>query len=261
MISKTYWRGKSVIVSGGSSGIGKALAVAAAEAGAKIGLIARRAEPLDAVASIIRRAGSVVATAIGDVTDATATAEAVAAIEAALGPADVAIASAGIHRESWPLDAVTAREVIDVNVSGTIHILAAVLPGMLARGHGHICGIASIAAVVGLPGNAAYCASKAAIIAFLESLRLDCVPAGVGVTTACPGLVDTPMITDAERAHGGVLSADDAALRILRAIERGRAEVWFPWGTATAASLARMLPPSIRDRILRGQPRMLDARE
>jgi short-subunit dehydrogenase len=261
MISETYWQGKSVIVTGGSSGIGRAMATLAAAAGAKLGLIARRPGPLEETGSAIRASGGVVATAHCNVSDAAALAEAIAALEGVLGPADVAIASAGIHRESWPFDATTAREVIDVNVTGTINLVAAVLPGMLARGHGHVCGVASIAAVVGLPGSAAYCASKAAVVALLESLRLDCVPAGVGVTTAFPGLVDTPMITDDERKAGGVLAADDAAGRILRAIERGRAEAWFPWRMATAAWLARGLPPAIRDLILRSQPRMLDTHQ
>jgi short-subunit dehydrogenase len=259
MISETYWRGKSVIVSGGSSGIGLAIAIAAGRAGARLGLIARKIGPLDDAAATIRDAGGVVATASCDVTDMAGVNDAVATIERSLGPVDVAIASAGIHREAWPLDAATACEVIDINVNGTINLLAAVLPGMVARGQGVICGLASLAAVVGLPGNAAYCASKAAVVALLESLRLDCVPAGVRVTTAFPGFVDTPMITDAERAHGSVVSADDAANRILRAIEQGRAEVWFPWGTATSAWLARGLPPTFRDFFLRKQPRMQDA--
>lgn len=259
MISNSYWRGKSVVVTGGSSGIGRAIGLAAAAAGAKVGLVARRSEVLDDVAKAIVSAGGWVATAACDVTDAEAIARAVALLETGHGPTDVAIASAGIHRESWPLDAITAREVIDTNVTGTINFLSSVLPGMLARKRGHICGLASIAAAVGLPGNAAYCASKAAVVALLESLRLDCVPAGVRVTTAFPGLVDTPMITDEERTHGGVTSAYSAATKILRAIERGHAEVWFPWGTATAAKVARGLPPSIRDYFLRGQPRMRDA--
>lgn len=259
MISETSWRGKSVIVSGGSSGIGRAIAIAAGRSGARIGLIARKAGPLEDTAAMIREAGGTVATAACDVTDLACVTKAIAAFEGSLGPTDAAIASAGIHREAWPLDAATAREVIDVNVNGTINLVAAVLPGMLARGQGALCGLASLAAVVGLPGNAAYCASKAAVAAFLESLRLDCVPAGVRVTTAFPGFVDTPMITDAERAHGGVVSADDAAHRILRAIARGKAEVWFPWSTATAAWLARGLPPALRDHFLRQQPRMKDA--
>ena len=93
----------------------------------------------------------------------------------------------------------------------------------------------------------------------LEGLRgahLDAAPAGVLVTTALPGVVDTPMITDAERQGGGVVSAADAAAVILRGIERGRAEVWFPRSTSILARLARALPPAIRDIFLRRQPRL-----
>ena len=260
MISETFWRGKSVLITGGSSGIGRALAVALAASGARVGLVARRPGPLAEAAAAIAARGGSVATAACDAANSTAIAAAVADLEAALGPADVAIACAGIHRGSWPLEAAIAREVIDVNVGGTISFLAAVLPGMLARRRGRICGVASIAAAVGLPGNAAYCASKAAIVAFLESLRLDCQPAGVGVTTAFPGFVDTPLVTDLERARGGLLTAEAAAVRILLAVERGRAETWFPWQTGVAARLARGLPPAVRDWFLRAQPPMPEAR-
>jgi short-subunit dehydrogenase len=259
MIPQSFWHGKSVVVTGGSSGIGRAAAFALGAAGARVGLIARRMEPLAAAAAAIRAAGGVAEVTSCDVGDATGLADAVAGLEARLGTCDAAIASAGIHRTSWPLDAAVASEVIDVNVKGCINLAAAVLPGMLSRGRGRFCGVASLAGVVGLPGNAAYCASKAAVIAFLESLRLDAGPAGVVVTTALPGVVDTPMITDAERQAGGVVSAEDAAAMILRAIERGRAETWFPRGTSLAAWLARWLPPAFRDATLRRQPRLEEA--
>jgi short-subunit dehydrogenase len=110
--------------------------------------------------------------------------------------------------------------------------------------------------VVGLPGNAAYCASKAAVVAFLESLRLDAAASGILVTTVLPGVVDTPMVTDAERRAGGLVPAAVAAASILRAVERGRPELWFPLRTAILARLARGLPPTIRDLLLRRQPRM-----
>jgi len=256
MISQSFWRGKSVVVTGGSSGIGRAAALAVAAAGARVGLIARRWEPLAAAVAAIQGAGGVAEATAADVADAAAVDAAVADLTRRLGACDVAIASAGIHRMSWPLDAATAAAVIDVNVKGCINLAAAVLPGMLARGRGHFCGVASIAGVVGLPGNAAYCGSKAAVIAFLESLRLDAAPAGIAITTALPGLVDTPMITDQERAAGGAMPAAAAAEAILRAIERGRAEVWFPRRTALAARLARLLPPALRDPALRRQPRL-----
>jgi len=256
MISETFWRGKSVIVSGGSSGIGRAMAEALGTAGARVGLIARRPEPLAAAAAAIRKLGGVAEEAVCNVADAAALTAAIAALERRLGVCEVAVASAGIHRTSWPLDAAIAAEVIDVNVKGCIHLAAAVLPGMLDRRRGWFCGIASIAGVVGLPGNGAYCASKAAVVALLESLRLDAAAEGVRVTTALPGVIDTPMITDAERAAGGVIPAAEAAVRILRGIERGRPEVWFPRRTALAARAARSLPPRIRDAFLRRQPRL-----
>ena len=259
MISKTFWRGKSVLVTGGSSGIGREISRAAAAAGSRLGIIARRESPLADVVATIRTAGGTAHAVACDATDEAAVRRAVAALEGRLGPCDVALACAGIHRTSWPLDAATAAEVIDVNVGGTINFIGAVLPGMLARRRGHVCGVASIAAIVGLPGNAAYCASKAALVAFLESLRIDCAPCGVRVTMAGPGFVDTPMVTDEERAAGGLMTADAAATAILRAVERGRAEAWFPRRTWLAARLARSLPPGLRGWVLRGRPPMEQA--
>ena len=256
MIPQTFWRGKSVIVTGGSSGIGRAVGEALGAAGARVGLIARRAAPLAEASAAIRSRGGIAEAEACDVVDAVAVSAAVAELEGQLGPCDVAIASAGIHRTSWPLDTAVAAEVLDVNVKGCIHLAAAVLPGMLSRRRGWFCGIASIAGVVGLPGNGVYCASKAAVAMLLESLRLDALPAGVRVTTVLPGVVDTPMITAAERAAGGVIPAAEAAAHILRGIERGRPEVWFPAGTALAAWAARGLPPALRDPLLRRQPRM-----
>jgi short-subunit dehydrogenase len=259
MISQSFWRGKSVVVTGGSSGIGRAVALALGAVGARVGLVARRPAPLAETAREVRALGGVAEVVASDVADAAVLRQAVAVLESRLGGCDVAIASAGIHRVSWPLDAGVAGDVIDVNVKGCINLAAAVLPGMLARGRGRFCGVASIAGVVGLPGNAAYCASKAAVIAFLESLRLDAGPAGIAITTALPGVVDTPMITAAEREAGGAVPAGAAAAAILHAVERGRAEVWFPRGTALAARVARGLPPVIRDAVLRRQPRLEEA--
>lgn len=256
MISKSFWQGKSVIVTGGSSGIGRETCLAVAAAGARVGIIARRESLLGETVARMRASGGLAEAETCDVRDRAGLQAAVSALEARLGPCDVAIASAGIHRVSWPLEAAAARDVIDVNVAGCINFFAAALPGMLARRRGHICGVASIAALVGLPGNAAYCASKAAVVALLESLRLDAEPAGIRVTTACPGFVDTPMVTDEEREAGKLMPAAAAAAAILRAIERNRAETWFPARTWLAASVARSLPPRLRAWVLRGQPRM-----
>lgn len=259
MIPEKFWPGKRLLVTGGSSGIGRAICLAAAAAGGRVGLLARRADAVADTVAEIRSAGGIAEGRACDTTAAADVPRTVAALESALGPCDVAIACAGIHRESWPLDAAAARDVLDVNLGGAAEFLAAVLPGMLARGRGHICGVASIAAILGLPGNAAYCASKAGLLVFLESLRIDCEPAGVLVTAACPGVVDTPMVTDEERAAGGLVSAAAAAERILRGIERGEREIWFPRRTWLAARLARALPPRLRAWAVRGTPRMREA--
>lgn len=259
MISKSFWHGKSVLVTGGSSGIGRALGLAAAEAGARVGLLARRGEALAEVVAEIHAAGGEAAAAVCDVTDSAAVARAVAELEERLGPTDIAIASAGLHRVTWPFDAERSRAVIDTNVNGTANLFAAVLPGMLDRGRGYLCGVASLAAVVGLRKNAAYSASKAAVQMLLESLRGDCRPAGITVTAAFPGYVDTPMITAEERAAGIGIPVREAAERILEAIERGRAEVWFPRWTALQARLLRLLPQALRDAIVSGLPPMEEA--
>lgn len=259
MISKTFWHGKSVLVTGGSSGIGRELGRTAAAAGGRVGLLARRRDALAEVAAEIRAAGGDVAETVCDVTDAEAVVEAVRQLETRLGPADIAIACAGLHRVTWPLDAARSRAVIDANVNGTTNLFAAVLPGMLDRGRGHLCGVASLAAVVGLRKNAAYSASKAAVQMLLESLRVDCRRVGITVTSAFPGYVDTPMITAQERAAGIGIPVHEAADRILLAIERGRAEVWFPRWTAFQARLLRLLPPTMRDAIVCRLPPMEQA--
>ncbi|KKK47671.1 hypothetical protein LCGC14_3152820, partial [marine sediment metagenome] len=109
----------------------------------------------------------------------------------------------------------------------------------------------------GLPGAGAYFASKAAVVTLLESLRVDLHPLGVKVTTVCPGFVDTPMITEEERATlSGLMTAEDTARRISRAIERGRCEDWFPWHTRLSARLARLLPFGLYRRVMSHIPAM-----
>ncbi|MEO1991578.1 MAG: SDR family NAD(P)-dependent oxidoreductase [Pirellulales bacterium] len=259
MISKKFWNDKSVLITGGSSGIGRAMAMLAAASGARVGLIARTGDMLAEVVSEIRTTGGVVEKMACDVTDVHALQTAVQALEQHLGPVDVAIACAGVHRVTWPLDAERSREVIDVNVNGTVNFLATVIPGMLKRRRGHVCGVASLASLVGLRKNAAYAASKAAVVMFLESLRVDCRQHGISVTTACPGYVDTKMITPAERASGVAIPAEQAADTILAAIEKKQAEVWFPRWTALQASLLRLLPPRLRDAVVCHLPAMEEA--
>jgi short-subunit dehydrogenase len=116
--------------------------------------------------------------------------------------------------------------------------------------------VASIAAMLGLPEVGAYSASKAALVTLMESLRVDLHRFGIKVTTICPGFIDTPLIADHPRSVlKFMLQPDEAARRIARAIERGRAEYWFPWQMWLAARLARALPFGLYRRLCARLPK------
>lgn len=245
MSPESFWQRKCVIITGASSGIGKALAEHLADRGARVGLIARSKDRLAELAATIESAGGRVTCAPADVTDAEQATRATRILEETLGPCDVLIASAGIHRftPGAEFDADAARAVVTTNVHGVINAVGAVLPGMVARRSGHLVAVASIAGMVGLPAVGAYSASKAAVVALMESLRVDLHRHNVKVTTICPGFVNTPLIAGHRPALlKFVLSPDDAARRIARAIEHGRSEYWFPWQMWLLARFARALP-------------------
>jgi short-subunit dehydrogenase len=258
-MTKPFWPGKCVVITGASSGIGRALAEHLAPRGAKLGLIARRAELLDELTRSLVGRGAAAAYAAADVSDADAMAAAVEALQSALGPCDLLVANAGIYRKSrvQDFDAAKARAVIATNVQGTLNAIAAVLPGMIRRGSGHLAAVASIAALVALPAAGVYRASKAAVVALLDSLRVDLAPLGVRVTLIGPGFVDTPMLTGEERKTiKNLVTAEEAARRIARAVERGQAECWFPRSTWLLARAAQWLPWGLYRRIMAGYPEM-----
>src|SRR5262245_16375350 len=240
-----FWEGKFAIITGASSGIGLALARDLIARGARVGLIARREEVLAEVAGEIRAAGGAAEFRTADVTQTAALAAAVGELVQSFGECDVAVACAGIYRATHvePTEPAARQDVLATKVLGVSNLFAAVLPGMLGRARGTLAAVASIAGYLGLAQSGAYCASKAAVITLMQSLRLDLEPRGIGVTTICPGYVDTPMITDEERRTlRGLLTAEDTARRIADAIERGNTEVAFPWGLYFQARGAPLLP-------------------
>jgi short-subunit dehydrogenase len=260
----SFWHQKCAIITGASSGIGWKLADLLAARGARVGLMARREPLLNELARLITSRGGRAACAVADVADLPAVRTALRTLEDELGPCDVLIANAGIYRKTsgGEFDPVKADAVVATNLQGVIHAIGAVLPGMVKRRSGHLAAVASMAGALGLPGAAAYSASKAAVITLLESLRVDLRLLGIKVTTICPAYVDTPMITDGDRATiKNLVSAQDAARRIVRAIERGRAECWFPWSTRLSTKLARWLPCSLYDRIMVHFPEMEESRQ
>jgi short-subunit dehydrogenase len=245
-----------VIVTGASSGIGWALARRLGAEGYRVGLIARRRIALDAAVDTIVKAGGTAFAAVADVGNRAALRAAVDEIEGRFGPADVMVANAGYGMPTRldPLNTVEVEQTFRVNVMGVIYSIEAVLPGMLARGSGHLVAISSLGAFKGLPGESAYCGSKAAVNAYMEGLRIALRKRGVVVTTVCPGFVQTPMTT-MNTAMPFLMSADAAAGRIARVIARRRGGVVrFPWPMSILMSLVARLPDAIVARLVPLEP-------
>jgi short-subunit dehydrogenase len=255
-----FWQGKCVMVTGASSGIGKALAHYLIKQGARVGLIARRQAVLEKLATeLLANSNSCTAWACADVTDQGALQSAVHQLEQQLGPCDVMIANAGIYHKTDVLqfNAATQNSMIATNLQGVINTVGAVLPNMTQRKQGHIVAVSSIAGMIGLPASAAYSASKAAIVTLFQSLRVDLHPLGVKATVVAPGFVDTPLITDEERETlKDLISAEQAAERICKAIQRDRAIDWFPWPTWLFCRLLSFAPSGLYRRLVAHIPDM-----
>jgi short-subunit dehydrogenase len=218
------------IITGASSGIGWELARQLAAEGGKVGLIARRLDKLDALSQAITQAGGAAAQAAADVADRAQLRAAIDRVSSQLGPVDLLIANAGVGMPTLvdPINIADVEQMIRVNLLGVIYSVEAVLPGMLERGRGHVAAVSSMAAYKGLPGEQAYCASKAGVNTFMEGLRIQLRHRGIAVTTICPGFVATPMTEVNEFKMPFLLQADDAARRIIRALRRKRKVFNFP---------------------------------
>ena len=247
---------QNVFITGASSGIGAALARQYAARGATVGLFARRAVLLDALAATLP-AGRAAAYA-GDVRDAAALAHAGADFIARFGAPDVVIANAGISRGALTEhgeDLPAFRAVFDTNVVGLVHTFQPFLAAMNAAGQGALVGIASIAGFRGLPGSGAYSASKAAAIVYLESLRVEQLGTGVAILTVCPGYIATPMTEQNPYPMPFLLVADEAARRIVRAIDRRKRFHVLPWQMAIVGRVLRLLPCPVYDALFARAPR------
>jgi NAD(P)-dependent dehydrogenase (short-subunit alcohol dehydrogenase family) len=254
------WKGKRVFLTGASSGIGEALALDLAKRGAVLGLVARRKEILDDLAARCEAAGGT-ARALGiDVVDAEALRQAAIEFRDEFGHVDIMIANAGVSGGAGivpPNDAAKQREsksvtpwlepslverVIDINLLGAVNAVAAVLPEMLDRRSGHLVAVSSLAGFRGLPRSAAYSASKAAMTAYFESVRLDVQSRGVAVTIIQPGFIRTPLTGGRKAKMPFLMELDDAIPYFRRAIEKKKRFAAFPWQLATLVRIARFLP-------------------
>ncbi|OWK34853.1 SDR family NAD(P)-dependent oxidoreductase [Fimbriiglobus ruber] len=236
--------GKTAVVTGASSGIGRALAVGLAKQGARVGATARRADLLADLVREVRATGGTIEAAPADATDQKALTAAIHELAGKLGPVDLLIANAGVALPSGadPMNVPGVEEMMRVNFLGAVYAFEAVMASMLARGSGHLVAISSLAAFKGLPGSAGYCASKAAIKTYCEGLRIELSARGVAVTCVCPGFIDTPMTKQNKDPMPFLMSADAAAERILRALP-GRPGVYsFPKAMRILMGLARAAP-------------------
>jgi short-subunit dehydrogenase len=250
----TSFAGRVAVITGASSGIGRALALVLAGEGARVGLIARRQDRLAAVADEVQKAGGTVAVAAADVGDRAQAVAAVREVGARLGPVDLAIANAGAGVPTLldPVNVADVEKMMRVNFLGTVYTFEAVLPGMLQRRRGHLAAVSSLAAYKGLPGESGYCASKAAVNVYLDGLRIHLRGRGVAVTTVCPGFVKTPMTAVNKFHMPWLLEADEAARRIVGALRRGRKVYNFPWQMALLMKVTAWLPDWVLARSMRG---------
>jgi short-subunit dehydrogenase len=252
-----HFTDRVVFVTGAAGGIGRALSFQMGRAGACLGLLDRNANGLTGLEGELKSAGIRCASAVADVRVRDETRAAIDSLTAALGPVDVLVAGAGLCGFSVVDDlAVPQLEaILQVNFLGVVYAIEAVLPGMLQRGSGQIVGIASLAAVRALPFESAYCASKAALATYLESLRPTLRRRGIKVTTIFPGFVQTPLLTDLLATSGapappGVIGPDKAAAIMVEAIRRGRRVSCFPRSTSWLSHASRLLPAGLYDRIM-----------
>ena len=248
---KHDWKEKVVLITGASSGIGRALALEWGRRGARLALTARRGEELLRLGEEIERAGGESLALPADVRVPEAMREVVERVRARWGRVDVLVANAGMSSTTagTKLNAGEVGDVITINVLGVVNSVTAVLPSMLERGAGHLVAISSLASYRGLPKSGAYSASKAAVSTLFESLRVDLRKSNVAVTTIHPGFIRTPMTAGRKKKLPFLLEPEDAACRIIRAVERRARTYAFPWQLASLVRVIRHIPGAVYDRL------------
>jgi short-subunit dehydrogenase len=247
-----------IFITGASSGIGQALAARYAQAGWRLALVARRTEVLQAwVAS--QGLGSERAAIFGaDVADTEQIVAAGRRCIAECGLPDVVVACAGISvgmDTAVRADLEVMRELFAINNIGLAATFHPFLAPMRERRRGTLVGVASVAAIRGLPGHGAYSASKAGVVAYCESLRVECRGSGVSVVTLLPGYVATPLTARNSYSMPFLMEPEAFAERAFRAIEAGTSYRVIPWPMGLLAKLLRLLPNRLYDRLLAGRGR------
>ena len=247
---------KTIMITGASSGIGAALALAYAMPGVRLYLTGRNADRLADIRAACVAKGATVGTAVLDVTDASGMEAWVMAQDAAT-PIDLVVANAGVSGGTAGAGESGAqiRRLFAVNLDGVLNTVLPLVPAMQARGRGQIALVSSLAGFRGYTGAPAYCGSKAAVRVFGEGLRGQLKPSGVGVSVVCPGYVRSRMTATNTFRMPFLMDADRAARIIRRGLARNRARIAFPWPTFALAWLMAALPVSWVDPLIERLPR------
>ena len=247
-----FYKNKIVWLTGASSGIGEAVAFELARRGARVVITARREEILNEMVSKLGGdAGSFVPKP-GDVEDLPRMRAIVEETERELGPISILIANAGTHRftETDKFDSADYLALMRTNFGGTLHCIEAVLPAMTKRKAGQIVGVASLAGYRGLPRAAAYGASKAALINFLESIRIHLARNGIRVSIVNPGFVKTPLTDKNDFPMPFLMSSADAARVMCNSIALQKREIAFPFLFSQIMKLVRFLPSVLHEKLM-----------
>lgn len=241
-----------VVITGASSGIGEELAVQLASFGCKLGLVARRKDKLEHVARRVEDAGGVAMVLPCDVTDFELVQNSFKQFRESHGPIDCVIANAGTGQQvdALKFDAAETTRVFNVNLVGMVNTFYAAVPEMLEGKRGHLVGVASLASYQGMPQDAGYSASKAAMRIHCESMRTELRGSGVDVSCICPGFIRTPMTDTNDFDMPFLLEVDDACHRIVRAIAKRKRVFNFPWQLWWLIKIGMRTPRWIYDAVI-----------
>lgn len=255
----TSYGGLRVLITGASSGIGRLLAVRLAERGARVGLVARRADLLEELAREIAGRGGESLVLPGDVADFPSAEACVARVLEHFGGIDLLINNAGYggHRTFLEWDLADIERMMRVNYLGAVHFTKLLLSQMVERRRGWLVFVASVAGKIPTPGESAYAASKAAMLLLAGALSLEVEDAGVHVLTVCPGAIRTPFFDEEALrrlppvARRSMVDPEGLVRAILTALAGGKHEITYPRWIASGYVAQALAPGFLRSQVRR----------